>query len=152
MRKKRQSVVSGRLTLEVRYRAETTKEDARQFYDQVEPLARALQERLSNETFACTVSTDGRSAPVEVEMIQYHEPLQLQDPELNKLYDVPVVVAAKGSARRKMRLRDIRIVDGWKLHERLKKLGLRSEAEAVLELWLTTMDLRANLAGDVGGE
>lgn len=151
MRKKKQSVVSGRLTLEVRYRAETTREDALQFYEQVEPLARALQERLTDQHHICDVSIDGPVPPVEVEMIQYHDPIHIQDPEINKLYDVPVIVAPKGSARREVRLRDIRIVDGWKLHERLKALGLKSEAEAVLSLWLTTMDLRANLAGDVGG-
>lgn len=78
-------------------------------------------------------------------MIQYHEPVLSN----NQQYDAPVIRSPRGSMRRQERLRDVRIVDGWKLSERLKELGLYSEAEAVIDLWQVALDLRANMAGEV---
>lgn len=146
MRKKskKPSVVSGRLTIQVHYRAETTEEDAQEFRDGIVPLAKVIQERMSSAQHRCSVAVE-QLEPKELQMIQYHEPVRSE----NQQYDTPVIRSPKGSMRRQERLRDVRIVDGWKLSERLKELGLYSEAEAVLDLWQVAIDLRANMAGEV---
>jgi hypothetical protein len=63
-----------------------------------------------------------------------------------------VVLAAKGTARRVVRLRDVEIPDLWHIACALRKDRRYgpSAADAVLACWYLAHDLKRNLAGDIG--